>query len=372
MVINADARVDGKPRHQVLTEIDIAGYLITIRLAALLVWGVQHLICGFRSVVGIAVDVLVVDAGGQAIALKQLCTLIPGDARQCILRPEVSLRGLRSITGSVINLMSTKVGIDAQCPTRLAVVILKCRRHHTARNPLVGIIQRTALRARVGGIEVCHVGINIRVPVVVEVVAQLHVAAILFESHTRAVVVGATVLCRDGAAELTGAHLVRSFCLHRAIAACSKIDVGIHTVLAHSSGDDIHDTAHRVRTIKYRGRTTQHLYTFGHQRLITVGNGVTIDALILRMSVNQYQQLSSTACHTTQVDAASCTSRNTVTHHRTAGHEQSRHLLHRRRQHTRLVLLRQHLPVNHCHRHRQVSHVGGVACTCYYHFFKSE
>ena len=37
VVINADTSIDSEPRQQVLTDVDVAGNLVTIRLAALLI-----------------------------------------------------------------------------------------------------------------------------------------------------------------------------------------------------------------------------------------------------------------------------------------------------------------------------------------------
>ena len=84
-MVQAQTGIDGQPRSQVLTEVHIACYLVAIALAALLVGRVEHFVRLLRGVEGITVDVHVVDADGQTVALKQLGTLIPRDARQCVL-----------------------------------------------------------------------------------------------------------------------------------------------------------------------------------------------------------------------------------------------------------------------------------------------
>ena len=89
----------------------------------------------------------------------------------------------------------------------------------------------------------------------------------------------------------------------------------LHTVLMHRSVDDVQYTAHGITSIEYGGRTTKHLYALCHQRLIAVGDGMTIDTVILRMSVDKYEQLSCTTRDTTQADSASSTSRYAVAHH---------------------------------------------------------
>ena len=107
-------------------------------------------------------------------------------------------------------------------------------------------------------------------------------------------IVRAVVLCRYGAAELPAAHLVRGFSLNGAVTACAQLDIGVHTILPGLTSDDVHHAPHGIATIEHTRRAAKHLHTFGHQRLIAVGDGMAVDALILRMTVNEHQQLSCT------------------------------------------------------------------------------
>ena len=142
---------------------------------------------------------------------------------------------------------------------------------------------------------------------VVEVIAQLQVATILLETHARTVVVCATILGRHRAAELPAAYLVGCFGLEGAITARAKVDVCADAIFTSLTGHDVHHTSHRIASVKYRCRASQHLDALSHQCLITVGNGVTVDALILWMTVNENEQLTCTARDTTQIDTASGT-----------------------------------------------------------------
>ena len=90
---------------------------------------------------------------------------------------------------------------------------------------------------------------------------------------------------------------------------------------------------------------------------------MAIHPVVLRMSVNQDEQLPRTAGHTAQVDTACRTRRYAIPHHRTARHKQARYLLHQRGQHIRLLLFAQRLSVNDIHRKRQMAYVGIVART---------
>ena len=99
---------------------------------------------------------------------------------------------------------------------------------------------------------------------------------------------------------------------------------------------------------------------------------MSVDALILRMSIDEHHQLTRAARNATHVDAASSTCRHAIAHHRPLCDHHSRHPLHHRRQHARLVLLRQLLAPDDRHRHRQVAHVGGVACSRHHHLLKRQ
>ena len=65
------------------------------------------------------------------------------------------------------------------------------------------------------------------------------------------------------------------------------------------TGYDIHHAAHRIAAVEHTCRTTQHLYALGHQRLIAVADRMAIDALILRMAVDEHHQLAGATCDAT-------------------------------------------------------------------------
>ena len=140
----------------------------------------------------------------------------------------------------------------------------------------------------------------------------------------------------------------------------------------HRTGHDVQHTAHRVRPIEHRGRASQHLYAVGHQRLVTVADGMPIDSVILRMAVNQHQHLPRATRQATQVDTTRRTRRYAVAHHRARGHHQPRHLLHHRGQYARLLLFRQRLPHDDVHRIGQMAHVNGVARSRHHHFLQRK
>ena len=81
--------------------------------------------------------------------------------------------------------------------------------------------------------------------------------------------------------------------------------MGITAMLKEQgTGDDVDDTAHGVRAVYHRGRATQYLHAICHQCLIAVAEGMAKDALILRMTIDEYQHLTSTARDAAQVDTA--------------------------------------------------------------------
>ena len=46
---------------------------------------------------------------------------------------------------------------------------------------------------------------------------------------------------------------------------------------------------------QHGGRATKHLYALGHQCVIAVGDGMAIDTVVLRMTVDEHQHLPCTA-----------------------------------------------------------------------------
>ncbi len=306
---------------------------------------------------------LIVNTHRHPVALEELCTLIERDTQQCVLRAEIPLSGVRGISRTVVNLMSSEVGIEADGTAGLVIMILDSRRHHAASDPLVGIVEWGRRAARLAGIEMRDIRIDIRIPVRMEVVTQFQVPPILLETHAGAVIVGAPILCCHRTGELAAAHLVRSLCLDSAVAASPQIDRRLHTILMHSTGHDIDDTPHGIRAIEHGGRTAQHLHPLGHQCLVTVGDRMPVDTVILRMTVDEYHQLTTAASDAPQVDAPCGTAGDPIAQHGTAGDEESGHLLHGGGQDTCLILFCECLTTDDRDRHRQIAHVGGVTGT---------
>ena len=117
--------------------------------------------CLARLAVGVpctSVDVLIVQAHGDAIAIKELCTLIPRHARHGILRTEqVSLRRTTVSVVAVVDLVPSEVVVDAQCSAGLVVVVLDGQTGCTTRNPLVVLQFGLRHGARVRGVPVRQV-----------------------------------------------------------------------------------------------------------------------------------------------------------------------------------------------------------------------
>ena len=142
--------------------------------------------------------------------------------------------------------------------------------------------------------------------------------------------------------------------------------------MLHTARHDIDDTTHRITAVKQGGRTTKHLHALNHHRLIAVADGVAIDALILRMTVDEHQQLSGTSTDTTEIDASGSPATDTVAHHAASRSEKARHLLRKRRQHIGAEILGESFPVDYIYRHRKVAHIGSRTGTCHNHILKRD
>ena len=182
-------------------------------------------------------------------------------------------------------------------------MVLQHGRCHAARDARVVVDKRVARLSGIGSVEVGHVHVSPQPPVLRQVVGQLGVAAVLLKAHVGPVAVRPAVGGGCRAAEPSFAHLVGGFGLHGAIRACPEVDVCLHTVLLHLPGDDVYDSAHRVRAIEHGGRSPQHFYPFGQHGLVGVCDGVAEEAHVLRMSVDEHQHLCA-ARHAAHTDAA--------------------------------------------------------------------
>ena len=104
-------------------------------------------------------------------------------------------------------------------------------------------------------------------------------------------VVAPSILGSHGARESARTSLIVGIGLQSSITSSTQTNTRTHTILMHTASDDIDDAAHGIRTIEQRGRATKHLDTLGHHGLITIGDGMTINALILWMSIDEHHHL---------------------------------------------------------------------------------
>ena len=198
----------------------------------------------------------------------------------------------------------------------------------------------------------CKVDVCVRLPVVREVVSHLAVAAILLELHVGAMAVGAIVRGRYHTVELPRTDAVGSFRLQRVVGAISHVHVGLHTVFLHLARHDVYHASHGVGTIEHRCRTAQYFHLVGHQRLIHIGNGMTEDTHVLRMSVYQHHELSAAAADATEIDATRCTARHSITHHATTSDEEAGHLFRKGREDRGAIRLGELCTIDSRNRHR--------------------
>ena len=232
-----------------------------------------------------------VDAHGQAVALVQLRALVPRYAHHQVFAVEQGFLRLLAGAVAVVDLVSPPVVEEAQSAGRAFIVILQHGRRHAARDARIVVRQGGEGLAGVGGVEVRHVHVAPQAPVLCQVIRQLGIAAVLLESHVRSVSVGAVVGEGGRAAEASLAHAVDPLGLHRAVGACTQVDVRPYPVLVHLAGDDVDDAAHGVGAVEHGGRPAQHFDALGQHRLVGVGDGVAEEAHVLRMPVDEHQHL---------------------------------------------------------------------------------
>ena len=197
--------------------------------------------------------------------------------------------------------MAPEVGKHAKCAAGTFVVILYGSGNDAARYPLSCAINRFHVLSGVRGIEMDNVCIYIGVPVRCEVVGKFQVSSVLFKTHIGTVVVGTAVLPSHHRRELALSDGVRRLAGDGAVGAGANSDVGTHTVLQHLPRHYVYHSSHSIAAIDYRGWSAEHFYAFRHKCLVAVADRMSIDAVILRMSVDEYKQLSCSAADAAHV-----------------------------------------------------------------------
>ena len=88
------------------------------------------------------IDVLIVDAEGDAVAVPYLRALIEGDACECVLGTKEAFGGLSCILRAVVNLVLTEISEDAECSGGAMEVVLEGSGDDSSRDPLLCSIYR--------------------------------------------------------------------------------------------------------------------------------------------------------------------------------------------------------------------------------------
>ena len=84
VVVVAHSRFGSEPCEQVLSQIHVSGQFMVSFLAALFIGRFKHIAVLAVGVVGMPVDVLIVESNGKACTAPQHGALIPRNAQQCI------------------------------------------------------------------------------------------------------------------------------------------------------------------------------------------------------------------------------------------------------------------------------------------------
>ena len=316
----------------------------------------------------VAAEAVPVEADREPVAAEKPGALIPGDAHHVVVRPEpVRFRPAAGCV-AVVDLVAAPVVEEAQRSRGAFVVVLHGEGGHAARDALEGICQRACLGARLCGVEMGDIRVGPHGPFARQLAAQFGVASVLFEVHVRPVAVGPVVGAADDAREAARADAVGQFALQGVVGAVADHPFGSYPLVAHPAGDDVDYAAHGVRSVEHRCRAAQHLHAVGHQRLVGVGDGVSHQTHVLRMTVDEDHQPARTAAQTTHGDGSCCTFRHAVAHDPARGDEQARGLLRDDGQQRGLQTLLDLGPVDDRDRHGQQPDVEGVPGSGNHHF----
>ena len=172
----------------------------------------------------------------------------------------------------------------------------------------------------------------------------------------------ALILCTYDTGELAELHAVGGIGTEGAITAALELHVGLHAIGVHLSGHDIDHTCHGIAAVEQGGGTTQHFHFFCHHGLIGIGDGVPHESCILRLPVNEHEELG-TAAHTAHFQAACSSCAHTIAQDASAGGEESGSLFHDGGQHGSAELLVEFLIADGGHREGEVAYVCRVSGT---------
>ena len=165
VVVITDACIDGKPREDILSQIDIDSIFVVVNMRALLILCFKHFARLAAGIIGTSVDVLVIGSDSEATACPKVRTLIPAHTSEGILRAEITALRLTSIgTITIVDLMASEVIVSADASFGAGIMILDADVGYTTRNPLVSLKHLGTHSSGIGGIEVGDVGIGKDIP----------------------------------------------------------------------------------------------------------------------------------------------------------------------------------------------------------------
>ena len=181
--------------------------------------------------------------------------------------------------------------------------------------------------------------------------------------------IGTLVLCTHDAGELAESQPVGGIGTKRAITAPLQLYISLHAVCVHLACHDVHHTCHRIAAIEQRGRTSHHLHFLCHHGLVSIGYGVSHESCILRLSVNQHEEVCTTA-HATNLHGTRSSCADAITQNAFACCEQAWSLFHHGRQYRGAVVLIQFLITDGGHGERQKPNVCHISCSSHHYLLQ--
>ena len=172
----------------------------------------------------------------------------------------------------------------------------------------------------------------------------------------------AAVVRTYGRGESAPAQLVGQSAVHCAVTAAHEVDGCENSVVLRASCDDVHHSSEGVAAVDHRCRSTHNLHALRHHRLVVVRHGVSVQAGILRQSVDEHEHVGvRCTAYAAHLDASAASGADAVAHHASLGDEQSGHLIHQCGQDIRLLPFAEDGVANHTDGHRQQPRVGLAA-----------
>ena len=283
MIVDPYAKICRHPFGNLLVVVDIAGDFVLI-----VVFYEVFFVAAEEIVPSFAAEVLIVESNCYARTAERTKVLIDsGSCDKVVVHVEVVFFGLIPQV-SVVDFVMSPVVEETDAARCVAVIIGGRDTCKSSENVGLGVKQWSVFWSRIVEVEIGEVEVGRYLPMVRYLISNFYKVGNLLETRIIAVTVGALVVCAKHCREFAILYACHSLQLCCAVASAREHKFSLDAVF-RLAGNDVDHSAHSVRAVKQRRRSAEHLHLVGHECLVCVGDWVTHQSCILRLTVDKHQ-----------------------------------------------------------------------------------